>query len=516
MLQKVQRFGGAMMGPVMLMIFSSILIGLSSIFMNSAIMGSIADETSDWFKVWSLMYDAGYAIFAQLPLMFVVSFPLKLANKAQGKACVESLLIYLIFNYYIQGILGFWGKAFNVDFNQEVGGTSGLTMIAGIKTLDMNIIGAILVAAIVVFIHDKFYEKKLPDVLNAFQGSSLVVIIGTFVMLPFALVICWIWPIVQHGFINMQEFLSNSGNVGVFLFTFLERITIPTGLHHFLWVPFDMGPVVQPDGNWGHWLSHFKEFAASTKPLKELYPTGGFALYGNCAVWGIPAISLAMYKLARPENKKKIISLLLPITITAMLTGVTEPVEFTFLFIAPVLFVVHALLAALLSTVLSLFGVMGYQGGGLIDYFTINWIPMLKNHSSTVVTHIVIGIIFFFIYYVVFYFSIKKFNIMTPGRAEELETVEEDNPAIQNGVSPFATQARQILVALGGKENIKAVTNCMTRLRVIVDEESLLADDEVFQKAKAHGVVRKGKAIQVIIGMNVENMKTEFDKLLGK
>lgn len=514
MVQKLQRFGGAMMGPVMLMMFSSILIGLSSIFTNPAIMGSLASETTNWFKVWTLMYSAGNAIFAQLPLMFVVSLPLKLADKQQAKASVEALLLYFIFNYYIEGILGFWGNSFGVDFTQEVGGTSGLTTIAGIKTLDMNVIGAIIVVSIVVFIHNKFYEKKLPDILNAFQGSSLVVIIGTFVMLPLAIVTCFVWPTIQHGILNLQGFLTGSGTLGVFLFTFLERVTIPTGLHHFLWVPFDLGPVVQPDGNWAHWLNNISEFSASTQPLKELFPTGGFALYGNFTVWGIPAISLAMYKFARVENRKKVASLLIPLTATAILTGVSEPIEFIYLFAAFPLFVINAVLSGLLSAVLYTFGVVGYQGAGLIDYITVNWLPMFNNHSATVIAHIVIGVIFFFIYYVVASFYFRKFDTVTPGR--ELTTLEETEaqPASIKNKSSYEQQAKIILSGLGGKGNIASLTNCMTRLRVTVKDNTLLADDAVFKEAKAHGVVRNGDALQIIIGMDVESIKSEIENQL--
>lgn len=524
MTQKLQRFGSAMLGPVMFMVFSSILIGLSSIFMNTDIMGNLASDTTNWYKIWSLFSDAGYAIFNQLPILFVASIPLKLANKAQGNASVSALLVYFVFNYYVQGILSYWGSTFGIDFSAEVGGTSGLTMIAGIKTLDMNIVGAIIVASLVVWIHNRYYGKKLPDILNVFQGSPLVVVIGTLAMLPLAVIICLIWPIIQHGFLNLQEFLSGAGTLGVFLYTFLQRITIPTGLHHFLWVPFDLGPIVQPDGNWNHWLANLSEYAASTQPLKELFPTGGFALYGNVGVWGIPGISLAMYKLARPENRKKVLSLLLPITITAMLTGITEPVEFTFLFIAPMMFAIHALLAAVLATTLYAFGVVGYQGGGLIDYFTINWIPMFPNHANTVITHIVIGLIFFVIYYFVFYYGFKQLNVMTPGRGDALldaEEVSKETASTSETKStkeskdhPFRAQAEQILAALGGSENIAEVNNCMTRLRITVKDSSLLAEDSVFQAAKAHGVVRNGNAIQVIVGMNVENVRSEFDKFL--
>ncbi len=514
MMEKLQRFGGAMMAPVMLMPFAGIIIGFATIFMNADIMGSLAADTTIWYKFWSMMYDGGYAIFNQLPLLFVISLPLGLAKKASGRAAMESFVIYIIFNYFIQSLLTFFGASlFQVDFAQEVGGTSGLTMIAGIKTLDMSVIGAIMIAAIAVWIHNRWYDKKLPGVLSSFQGSALIVIIGFVFMIPMAFIVCYVWPMVQHAILGLQDFLSRSGNLGVFLFTFLERITIPTGLHHFLWTPFDLGPAVIADGNWTHWMAHVNEFAASTAPLKELFPTGGFALYGNCAVWGMPAIAFAMYKTARPENKKKVAAMLISATIPAVLCGITEPIEFTFLFISPVLFAVGAVLAALLSMVLYMFGVVGYQGGGLIDYITYNWMPMLQNHAGEVVTHI--GLIFSVIYFVIFYWAIKRFNIMTPGREVDMgDTVALGKPYASGANSIFHDEAVGFLQALGGKDNIVTVTNCMTRLRLSVKDESIIADDAEFKKYNAKGVVRKGKAIQVIIGFDVENVKNEFEKLL--
>ena len=516
MMEKLQRFGGAMMAPVMLMPFAGIIIGFATIFMNADIMGSLAADTTIWYKFWSMMYDGGYAIFNQLPLLFVISLPLGLAKKASGRAAMESFVIYIIFNYFIQSLLTFFGASlFQVDFAQEVGGTSGLTMIAGIKTLDMSVIGAIMIAAIAVWIHNRWYDKKLPGVLSSFQGSALIVIIGFVFMIPMAFIVCYVWPMVQHAILGLQDFLSRSGNLGVFLFTFLERITIPTGLHHFLWTPFDLGPAVIADGNWTHWMAHVNEFAASTAPLKELFPTGGFALYGNCAVWGMPAIAFAMYKTARPENKKKVAAMLISATIPAVLCGITEPIEFTFLFISPVLFAVGAVLAALLSMVLYMFGVVGYQGGGLIDYITYNWMPMLQNHAGEVVTHIIIGLIFSVIYFVIFYWAIKRFNIMTPGREVDMgDTVALGKPSTSGANSIFHDEAVGFLQALGGKDNIVTVTNCMTRLRLSVKDESIIADDAEFKKYNAKGVVRKGKAIQVIIGFDVENVKNEFEKLL--
>ena len=319
---------------------------------------------------------------------------------------------------------------------------------------------------------------------------------------------------MQLAILGLQGFLANAGSLGVFLFTFLERITIPTGLHHFLWVPFDLGPAAIADGNWTHWLASINDFAASTAPLKELFPTGGFALYGNCAVWGAPAIAFAFYKTARPENRRKVAAMLISAVIPAVLCGITEPLEFMFLFISPALFAVSALLAAALSTALYTFGVVGYQGAGLIDYITINWVPMFPNHPAEVITHIVIGLIFTVIYFVVFYAFIKRFNVPTPGRELAAATEDGTTPNAASPSSNYAEAAAGFLDALGGADNIKSVTNCMTRLRVQVNDTEKVEDDSAFLAFNARGVVRNGQSIQVIIGFDVENVKQEFEKLL--
>ena len=187
MIQKLQRFGGAMMAPVMLMPFAGIIIGFSSIFTNADIMGSLAESTTVWYQFWSMIYDGGYAIFNQLPLLYVISLPIGLANKQSGRAAMESFVIYITFNYFIQAMLTNWGATlFNVDFTQEVGGMSGLTTIAGIKTIDMSVVGAIMIAGIAVALHNKYYEVKLPSLLNSFQGSAFIIILGFVLMIPVA------------------------------------------------------------------------------------------------------------------------------------------------------------------------------------------------------------------------------------------------------------------------------------------------------------------------------------------
>jgi PTS system arbutin-like IIC component len=365
----------------------------------------------------------------------------------------------------------------------------------------------------------------LPAYLGIFQGSVFVAAIGFVVMIPTALAICLIWPKVQGGMGALQGFLSSAGVIGVWIYTFLERILIPTGLHHFIYAPFTLGPAVVPEGILAYWPKHLPDFATSAKSLKEMFPAGGFALTGHSKVFGCLGIALAIYATAKQEKKKIVAGLLIPATLTAMLSGVTEPLEFTFLFIAPALFAVHAVLAATLAATEYAFGVSGYFCDGLINWFALNWLPLFKYHPFTYITQIIIGLCFTVIYFFVFRFLILKFNFATPGREAEDEETKlytkadykaKQGEAVENKREVVeGSQALQFLQALGGSENIDDVTNCATRLRVSVKDENKLAPDSVFKKAGAHGVVRKGKAIQVIVGLSVPQVREEFEGLLG-
>jgi alpha-glucoside PTS system EIICB component len=524
MMQKIQRFGAAMFVPVLLFPFAGIVVGLTILFKNPDIMGSMADPNGMWYKFWTVVEEGGWTVFRQMPLLFVIGIPIGLAKKAHARACMEAIVTYLTFNYFINAILTLWGDKFGVDFSQEVGGVSGLTMIAGIKTLDTSIIGAIVISSIVVVLHNRYFDTKLPDFLGIFQGSSFVVIIAFLVMLPVALITAYVWPIVQHGIASLQGFLASSGVFGVWLYTFLERILIPTGLHHFIYGPFVFGPAVVEGGIAKYWMEHLSEYATSAHSLKEMFPEGGFALHGMSKIFGIPGIALAMYVTAKPEKRKQVSGLLISAALTAVIAGITEPIEFTFLFVAPWLFAVHAILAATMAAVMYAFGVVGNMGGGLLEIATANWIPLFKYHSTTYLIQWAIGFIFMIIYFFVFRYLILKFNVATPGREadDSAETklytkadYKAKKQADQNASgNSYTGQALQFLDALGGPENIVSVTNCATRLRVSVNDESKVAPDSAFKSAGAHGVVRNGKAIQVIVGLSVPQVREQFEKAL--
>ena len=524
MLSQIQRFGGAMFTPVLLFPFAGIVVGIAIMLRNPLFVGEALTAPNNLFaQIVHIIEEGGWAVFRNMPLIFAVGLPVGLAKQAQGRACLAVLISFLTWNYFINAMGMTWGHFFGVDFTAEATAGSGLAMIAGIKTLDTSIIGAIVISGIVTAIHNRYFGKQLPVFLGIFQGTSFVVILAFFVMIPCAWLTLLGWPKVQLGIESLQAFLRSAGALGVWVYTFLERILIPTGLHHFVYGPFIFGPAAVEGGIQVYWAQHLQEFSQSTLPLKTLFPEGGFALHGNSKVFGSVGIALALWYTASPENRVKVAGLLIPATLTAMLVGITEPLEFTFLFISPLLFAVHAVLAATMATVMYAFGVVGNMGGGLLDQFLPqNWIPMFHNHASTVFIQIGIGICFTGIYFVVFKTLIEGLNLKTPGREEseiKLYSKADYKAARGHTTAPAAAsqqvgQAAGFLQALGGTANIESINNCATRLRITLVDMTKTQSDDVFKALGAHGVVRRGNGIQVIVGLHVPQVRDQLESLM--
>ena len=524
MLSQIQRFGGAMFTPVLLFPFAGIVVGIAIMLRNPLFVGEALTAPDHLFaQIVHIIEEGGWAVFRNMPLIFAVGLPIGLAKQAQGRACLAVLISFLTWNYFINAMGMTWGHFFGVDFSVEPTAGSGLAMIAGIKTLDTSIIGAIIISGLVTAIHNRFFDKPLPVFLGIFQGTSFVVILAFFVMIPCAWLTLLGWPKVQMGIESLQAFLRSAGALGVWVYTFLERILIPTGLHHFVYGPFIFGPAAVEGGIQVYWAQHLQEFSQSTVPLKTLFPEGGFALHGNSKVFGSVGIALAIWYTASPENRVKVAGLLVPATLTAVLVGITEPLEFTFLFISPLLFAIHAVLAATMATVMYTFGVVGNMGGGLLDQFLPqNWIPMFHNHASTVFTQIGIGICFTGIYFVVFKTLIERLNLKTPGREEseiKLYSKADYKAARGQTTAPAAAsqqvgQAAGFLQALGGAANIESINNCATRLRIALVDMTKTQSDDVFKALGAHGVVRRGNGIQVIVGLHVPQVRDQLESLM--
>jgi len=524
MLSQIQRFGGAMFTPVLLFPFAGIVVGIAIMLRNPLFVGEVLTAPDNLFaQIIHIIEEGGWAVFRNMPLIFAVGLPIGLAKQAQGRACLAVLISFLTWNYFINAMGMTWGHFFGVDFSAEPTAGSGLAMIAGIKTLDTSIIGAIVISGIVTAIHNRYFDKPLPVFLGIFQGTSFVVILAFFVMIPCAWLTLLGWPKVQMGIESLQAFLRTAGALGVWVYTFLERILIPTGLHHFVYGPFIFGPAAVEGGIQMYWAQHLQEFSQSSEPLKTLFPEGGFALHGNSKVFGSVGIALALWYTASPENRVKVAGLLIPATLTAVLVGITEPLEFTFLFISPLLFAVHAVLAATMATMMYIFGVVGNMGGGLLDQFLPqNWIPMFHNHASMIFTQIGIGVCFTSLYFVIFKTLIERLNLKTPGREEsELKLYSKADYKAARGqttapaaASQQAGQAAGFLQALGGAANIESINNCATRLRIALVDMAHTQSDDVFKALGAHGVVRRGNGIQVIVGLHVPQVRDQLESLM--
>lgn len=510
----IQRFGAAMFVPVLLFPAAGMLLGLSVMLLNQDLF-PWAVEGSTWVKVSTILLQASLAVFKNMSLVFAVGLPIALAKSASGRAVLATLVSYITFNYVVGGILQFWGPELGVNY---VAGERGLTDIGGILTLDTNLIGAIVIAGISVWVHNRYFDKKLPNWAAVFGGTPLVVIISFPIMVLLAIVTCLVWPSIQHGINNLQTFLVSAGSFGVWVFTFLERIMIPTGLHHFVYGPVFYGPVAVDGGTVAYWIQHIPEFAANPAPLTEQFPQGGLMLTGMGKVFGCTGIALALYSTAKPNNKKMVLGLVLGASLTAILTGITEPIEFTFLFIAPLLFALHAALSATMATIAYWFGVSGNFQTGLIDFVFQNWLPLGSNHAGTYVIQVFIGLSFTAIYFVVFRTLILKYDIPTPGRGDaqaKLYTKSDFKKGAAVGEEANTSEDNQALAfieGLGGKENIVLLTNCATRLRVKVHHPENVAETEFFQHHGAVNVVRNGDSFQIIVGLTVPQVREEMSQ----
>lgn len=541
MKEKIQRFGGAMFTPVMLFAVSALLIGFGTLFTTEVIMGPIAAEGSKWFGFWDMILSGAWVVFNQLPLLFAIALPIGLAKKQNARCSMEAFVIYLVFLNYVSTILKHWGPTFGVDFNQEVGGASGLAMIANIKTLDMCMMGALAISGIAIHLHNKYFDKRLPEALGVFKGSAYVLGVGFIVMIPVAFLAVLIWPKIQHGMGAFRNVILSSGTWGVGIFILLERLLIPFGLHHLLYAPMFYDSLVVPGGIYAYWAQHLPEIATQAGSLKQIAPYAQLTATGWSKIFGCVGIALAFHKTALPENKKKIAGLMIPVALTAVLSGVTEPIEFTFLFIAPQLFVVHAALASILAMIMNTFGVVGIFSGGVIEMASLNWIPLWKYHWRTYLLMLVIGLVAIAVWYFVFVFLIKKFDIKTPGRtldensnklytkkdyrekdkAADKTIIESDGDNVVNKYNTekgsgdkFETMADQILIGLGGPDNIDDFTNCVTRLRANVKDPSIVADDEYFKGIGTYGTAKSGKSVHVIVGMDIQYVADAFGEIL--
>ena len=530
MLQKIQRFGGAMFAPAMLFSISGLMVGISSLATTVDIVGDMATYGTPWYIFWSIVQRGSWTVFKRLPLLFAIALPIGLAQKQPARCCLEALVAYFAYCFFLSEIIKLSGDNLGLKYPSSLIPASGITVIDGIKTLDTGIIGPLVVSATVVAIHDHFYDAKAPDWLGTFSGSSLVYLISFFAVLALAIVSAAIVPSVYAVTETLRHALVGVGPFGVGVFVFLERALEPMGLHHLLYMPIYYDNLVINDGIYATWTNLLPILSHSTRPLNELAPWAGFTATGWVKLFGLPAIAAAFYSTAKPERRAGLKVILVPAIVASVVCGVTEPLEFLFMFTHPGLFLLYAVLSSCLAMAMNFFGVVGIFSGGFMEMAAFNFIPLMRTHAGSYLLALGIGLIFSAIFFLSFRGLILAFDLKTPGREDHTasntalsrltgDDVDEKRSSENSTSGGQASQdhllAEQVVMLLGGVSNIVGATNCATRLRVEVVDPSIVADNASFVAVGAKGLIITGKTAQVIIGISVPRVKEHFDRIMG-
>lgn len=529
MLQKIQRFGGAMFAPAMLFSISGLMVGISALATSADIVGDLAVYGTPWYVFWTIIQRGSWTVFKRLPLLFAVALPIGLAQKQPARCCLEALVAYFAYCFFLSEIIKLSGDNLGLKYPSSLTSASGITIIDGIKTLDTGIIGPLAVSATVVAIHDRFYDAKVPDWLGTFSGSSLVYLISFFAVFALAAISAAIVPSVYAVTETLRHALAGVGPFGVGIFVLLERALEPMGLHHLLYMPIYYDNLVINDGIYATWSSLLPILSHSTRPLNELAPWAGFTATGWVKLFGLPAIAAAFYSTAKPERRAGLRVILVPAIIASVVCGVTEPLEFLFMFTHPGLFFLYAVLSSCLATTMNLFGIVGIFSGGLMEMAAFNFIPLMRMHAGAYLLALGIGLAFSLIFFVSFRALILIYDLKTPGREDHVANraaidhltgsgfakEQSPNDEVNSQSDQDHVLAERVIQLLGGVGNIAGATNCATRLRVEVADPSIVADNASFVAAGAKGLIITGKTAQVVIGISVPRVKEHFDRIMG-
>lgn len=384
----------------------------------------------------------------------------------------------------------------------------------------MGVFLGIILGIVIGIIHNKYCNKELPEAINIYGNTKYVFIVLIPILLILAIAFSYFWPFVALGIKALTHFINVSGYIGVFLYGFLNRVLVPTGLHHLIWTPFeytDLGGSLTIGGH--TYVGAYNIFLAqlADPSIKAFDPSAKYLLFGISKMFGLLGASYAFYKTSKPENKEKVKGMLIPAAATSFLAGITEPLEFTFLFVAPILWFVHSTLDGLFQVIVYALGVRVYAGGGIIDFLAYN-VPAGISRTKWPI-FIAVGLVEIVVYYFVFKFIIEKFDLKTPGReGDEVKLyTKKDYQAKKLGKSNQSEDdlTAAIVEGLGGKDNIESVDNCFTRLRVKVTELDKV-DEAILKGTGASGVIKSGNNIQVIYGPKVSNIRNKVDKYLNR
>jgi len=524
----LQRVGRSFMLPIAILPVAGLLLGFGGSFTNETMLETyhlvgLMGPGTVFHAIFEVMSEAGNIVFANLPIIFAMGVAIGMAKKEKEVAALAAAISFFIMHASISAMINLNGGA-----DKMLSGAT--TDVCGITSLQMGVFGGILVGLGVAALHNKYYKIQLPQVLSFFGGTRFVPIISALVYTGVGIVMFFVWPVIQSGIYAVGNLVLNSGYAGTWVYGFMERLLIPFGLHHVFYLPFwqtGLGGTMEVGGKVieGAQNIFFAQLAdpSTTKFAVSAtrFMSGKFPLM----IFGLPGAALAMYKAAKPENKKAVGGLLLSAALTSMLTGITEPLEFTFLFVAPALYGVHCVLAGAAYMLMHIFkvGVGMTFSGGLIDMFLFGILQ--GNAKTNWIWIVIVGVVYFVVYYFLFGFMIRKMDLKTPGRNDDEEVKlyrRSDVEARKNGGAGASekgekddTISRMICKGLGGKKNISDVDCCITRLRCTVYDPSLV-NEETLKASGASGVVRKGEGVQVIYGPKVTLIKSDLEDYLER
>lgn len=516
----LQRVGRSFMLPIALLPVAGLLLGIGSSFTNPTTietynLSGIIYEGGILYTILDIMSKTGSAVFDNLALLFAMGVAIGMAKKEKEVAALSGAIAFLVMNTAISVLISAKGGV-------EAMAENSTTSVLGITTLQMGVFGGIIVGLGVAALHNKFYKIELPQVLSFFGGTRFVPIVATVVYLIVGIIMFYLWPIVQYGISQLGVLVLNSGYAGTWVYGILERALIPFGLHHVFYMPFwqtELGGSMIIDGSvvTGAQNIFFAELASKSTDVFSVSATRFMSGKFPFMIFGLPAAAFAMYKTSRPEKKKVVGGLLLSAALTSMLTGITEPLEFTFIFVAPLMYGVHCVLAGLSYMLMHILNVgvgMTFSGGAIdLTLFGI----LQGNEKTHWIWIIIVGLIYAVVYYFVFYFMITKLNLKTPGREpDDVEPklyrrsdVNEAKAAKSSGENTDTISAL-ILKGLGGKANLSDVDCCATRLRITVVDVSKVSDS-LLKQSGASGVIHKGNGVQVIYGPRVSVVKSNLE-----
>ena len=522
----LQRVGRSFMLPIAILPVAGLFLGIGGSFTNANMIEAygltgILGEGTFLYAILSVLNKCGDIVFANLPILFAMGVAIGMAKKEKEVAVLAAAIAFFIMHSAIGAMLSVTDAAQTLP-------NGSITSVVGIESLQMGVFGGIIVGLGVAALHNRFYRIELPQVLSFFGGTRFVPIICSIVYLIVGIIMFYIWPVIQEGIYAIGDVVRGSGYAGTLIYGIMERALIPFGLHHVFYIPFwqtAVGGTAIVDGNLieGAQNIFFAQLASPNTTVFDVEATRFMAGKFPLMIFGLPGAALAMYRVAKPEKRKIAGGLLLSAALTSMLTGITEPLEFTFLFVAPVLYVIHCVFAGCAYMLMHIFnvGVGMTFSGGLID-LTLFGI-MQGNEKTNWIWVVIIGVAYFVVYFLLFSFLIKKFNFKTPGREDDdaetkLYTRDDVNAAkAANASTTNVTEemavSQLICQGLGGKKNISDVDCCATRLRCTVFDASKVQEG-LLKQSGAAGVIQKGLGVQVIYGPKVTVIKSNLEDYL--